>query len=1389
MKNTAILAISMCSIIFSYAQNPLWTLTPNYLDAVNSFPVPLPSSPYDPNTGQPNSTSAYSYQGAATDAATNLHAGYTDPWGDLMFFTVDQNLYDYKGWLVGSFKRFYSTPTSGNYLKRGHSERLILPLGNSCTKFAIIYPAGRDHSGGPSSNEDFNSTTQPTRLRLYMSIYDTEAANPFNAEAKGSLIGMNSNNDANTLEDISERDYINWGLDVLNQSGNTTYLYGYKLFPGMTFPGEQGFGVQMLFIAASDYIEAGTNEDDCFYYVFVFEGRNVIRYRLTSTDLEWDGIVYTDPNLEPGSYVRSEMELIQLPSGGYRLAFPAMAPAGGGLPLMIRIIDLDAQGNYVANSAQTIALPGTFPDRAEPHGLEFNSTGRYLYFTHKSHPSLPNALDVWDTQTQSLVTSLPTLSNINNFRESFLERYDEAIVLASATTLGVFQNPGNPTNPGWQPAAIALNVTMQELASNTDATKHRRILPDQIDDGDYTRMLNRTCPCCEEAAAYQSENFEAYYTETWTPTFNPFGNSADVYIDTELRIASNSYITIEDMNFYFGPDARVIVERGFTSSENGGVLHLKNTLFTADHRCVDRNFLGDACEFIPPVPPSGESASEGEGISSEVLLPCSKDYWQGVIVEGFNNLGQPSGVFANSRQGRFAMEQNSTIQFARQAVHIGNPDAPNFGGGILFALNSTVKDCINGFRFDPYIRIQNNAETFNRSVITRANFITTNDFIIAPGSLSPGRCIDVDGSSGVEIKETLFHNQNTSANWLPNQKGVGVYATNSRLRVAALNSPSQFISLAKGIDVVYINNSRQIEILDCVFDNNVVGAQLNGSLKPAVLRNSFRVPRAANNIGLFMDESTGYKVEDNDFRSVSGTLVLWNMGIAVWRSGTAPNQIFNNWFDDITVGIVSAFVNADQDDLYRTGLVYKCNYFERFTIARADILIDNGSISVEQGSCDPNDPSLLPRNSFSHSSVLNASHFDFRVNSTVTPGAFPIQYTTTPQGGLWPYFYPLKVSEIATGAPANYVERYLCSNVYTSEFACDYSRIPATGGEGSFEFSAMSGSDETDNLFEQAAYLENEVFAAAQEIDGGQTLELINLLFTEGNDESVLAQISNIPEGEMSSMLFDAIQKSSYADLIAESFSSMAAVEMLGGSIEVSTAELAWKQAQRNRDIFWQDFAHLTSADTIGAYTPEMFMSIANIHQPKAVQRYVAALANTHGYGIPAWVDDNSRGDVVYDPDGTLAQFAGAEALPAVMLSGEMAEFSEWTGNIAALHSLYAAQRTMYFPVFEIPEDFTPDQGEKSNEQESLTGETRLIHLYPNPFSDELTLKVDKAEVPFEVLRIELFDLLGRRVKSEQFGPGSIFTIDGLHLPKGMLTYTIFLDGTPVQNGKVVRVQ
>jgi hypothetical protein len=70
-------------------------------------------------------------------------------------------------------------------------------------------------------------------------------------------------------------------------------------------------------IAATELI------NNCFYRVYVSDGLNLVSYKLTSTDLEYEGIV---ANLwgEVSNSVRSEMEPINVNETTYRMDSPAV---------------------------------------------------------------------------------------------------------------------------------------------------------------------------------------------------------------------------------------------------------------------------------------------------------------------------------------------------------------------------------------------------------------------------------------------------------------------------------------------------------------------------------------------------------------------------------------------------------------------------------------------------------------------------------------------------------------------------------------------------------------------------------------------------------------------------------------------------------------------------------------------------------------------------------------------------------------------------------------------------------------------------------------------------------------------------------------------------------
>lgn len=155
-KYKPILLVIIAITFFQYnlkAQNPIWTMPPyKFVPDLQNY-TPLPTSP----NGETNPGVAY--QGTSD---THLHGAYTDPFGELLLFTVDQKVYDKYGYVVDDMQ------INSDY-KRGFSERLILPMGKDCSRFAIIYAA--------SSDDDERYYSKLFGRRLYMAEYDMDAQN------------------------------------------------------------------------------------------------------------------------------------------------------------------------------------------------------------------------------------------------------------------------------------------------------------------------------------------------------------------------------------------------------------------------------------------------------------------------------------------------------------------------------------------------------------------------------------------------------------------------------------------------------------------------------------------------------------------------------------------------------------------------------------------------------------------------------------------------------------------------------------------------------------------------------------------------------------------------------------------------------------------------------------------------------------------------------------------------------------------------------------------------------------------------------------------------------------------------------------------------------------
>ncbi|MDQ3192874.1 MAG: hypothetical protein M3Q58_14875 [Bacteroidota bacterium] len=127
-----------CSFLFILnlqiaAQNNVWTLPGKYLKFPTSTTTSLPVPPTTPSTaGYPEY-----YQG---QQANFSHNAMQDAQGNLLFFIVDDMLYDKDGYLIDQLK-FNGFPAKGS------QEICIVPVPGSCTRY-YIFTAFAQHPTG-----------------------------------------------------------------------------------------------------------------------------------------------------------------------------------------------------------------------------------------------------------------------------------------------------------------------------------------------------------------------------------------------------------------------------------------------------------------------------------------------------------------------------------------------------------------------------------------------------------------------------------------------------------------------------------------------------------------------------------------------------------------------------------------------------------------------------------------------------------------------------------------------------------------------------------------------------------------------------------------------------------------------------------------------------------------------------------------------------------------------------------------------------------------------------------------------------------------------------------------------------------------------------------------
>ena len=98
-----------------------------------------------------------------------------------------------------------------------------------------------------------------------------------------------------------------------------------------------------------------------------------------------------------------------------------------------------------------------------------------------------------------------------------------------------------------------------------------------------------------------------------------------------------------------------------------------------------------------------------------------------------------------------------------------------------------------------------------------------------------------------------------------------------------------------------------------------------------IVANNFRInginpPLQPYRYGLYIENSTGYTIEENFFEEKES--LCTSIGMYISNSGKDPNEVYKNDFKNLDYGIVAYGINRDEEG---AGLCLKCNNFETCT--------------------------------------------------------------------------------------------------------------------------------------------------------------------------------------------------------------------------------------------------------------------------------------------------------------------------------------------------------------------------------------------------------------------------------------------------------------------------
>lgn len=893
-----------CCIV--QAQNNLWVVGDRLVDFNNSNLITTPTLP------QPTVDIAmqpYVYSGQV--ARNNQYAEF-DQNGNLLFFIIDGNIYDNDGYLIadayddGCEVCFPDNSLTSLFEPNTTNNLVVTKVPGHCDKYYLSVYAN-------------------------LSLLDLSLSNHFfpnDDERKGALVPFGA---------ILGGDEAYSGIDF-------TSFFAQNIPAGVGEINVAAYHVRLPFK------RDGGHATNAIYQDIYDDNINGAKYLGIATDgfmtqyeLRSDGVFYLNNNSVPGTQGEGWPVFGALEYSKYndqRMAALSVSVAGNSEFYASSLFVSKLNGDMSFSTAQNLN-PHTEGISGQTGDIEFSENGKYLFYTIDVAPYI----GVVDIQNDTVIelADLVAIANPSDYIFGRMEMnyYQQvpSIFFITSSGLSILKGCNDLNTAVFIPNAISIDP-IPENNFDTSPFNAMYLLPKQS--YKHTQIPSMSFEvCCQYFIESDATNghIVGAGSSTWSYGLdnNPWNATGPVYLMADLVFNAGSNITIEGMEFRFGPEADVIVNVG-------AFVKLNNNSKWTSYEC--------------------------DGLM-----------WPGVNLMGNPSQAQSSSDNAWSQQGILHIN-NSTIENARIGVEVGMSNST--GGGVLKGYTATFVNCQNGVKYQPYSGIQQGVWYTSRWIIN-AQLKDTTAF--------PGRMVHMINIKGnIGFNGCSFVNSTPYMIYLMPNRGTGILAINSRFSLSGGsgsydghgdNTHTTFYKWRIGIKAIN-GGTTSFSVQSMYFQECNIGLSANAVNNESIVQNVFTIPSnayvfAEKPRGVILTGCTGFTFRENDFAGISSNLNInttaQNVGAMLVNCGGADNLGYRNDFINLWKGEEVQGNNRNGDAM--TGLQLRCNIYNNIRFDQ--YLASNAEWRHNQG--EASDMINLANNKFSISIPdCNTSRYDMYVD-------------------------------------------------------------------------------------------------------------------------------------------------------------------------------------------------------------------------------------------------------------------------------------------------------------------------------------------------------------------------------------------------------------------------